>query len=88
MERTEINLPAPMTPEARRAIQGCCIDSCLFAYGPNYWGTAGWYKVKYQGFTDGQYAIFEIYSNGVTPKQHRNMLTKSAAKGKKASTCS
>jgi hypothetical protein len=35
----EINLPPPMTPEARRAIQGMCLDSRLFAYGPNDWGT-------------------------------------------------
>ena len=33
MERPEINLPTPMTPEARRAIQGICIDSRLFCYG-------------------------------------------------------
>jgi len=76
MERPKINLPTPMTPEARRAIQGVCIDSRLSAYGPNDWGTAGWHKGKYPGFTDEQYAIFEIYSNGITPKQYRNMLEK------------
>ncbi len=83
MERPEINLQTPMTPEARRAIQGVCIDSRLFAYGPNDWGTAAWYKEKYPGFTDEQYRIFEMYSNGMTPKHHRNTLKKAAAKGKK-----
>jgi hypothetical protein len=83
MERPEINLPTPMTPETRRAIQGVCIDSRLFAYGPNDWGTAAWYKEKYPGFTDEQYRIFEIYSSGMTAKQHRNMLKKAAAKAKR-----
>ncbi len=40
MEWPEINLPTPMTPETRWAIQGVCIDFRLFAYGPNDWGTA------------------------------------------------
>ena len=83
MERPEINLPTAMTPETRRAIQGVCIDSRMFAYGPNDWGTAAWYKEKYPGFTDEQYRIFEMYSNGMTAKQHRNMLKKAAAKGKR-----
>ncbi len=83
MERPEINLPTPMSAETRRAIQSRCIDSRLFLYGPNDWGTAAWYKEKYPGFTDEQYRIFEMYSNGVTAKQHRNMLKKAAAKGKR-----
>ncbi len=83
MKRPKINFTTPMTTEARRAIQGVCIDSRLFAYGPNDWGTAAWYKKKYPGFKDDQYAIFEMYSNGMTPKQHRKMLKKAAAKGKK-----
>ena len=83
MERPEINLPTPMSAETRRAIQSRCIDSRLFAYGPNDWGTAAWYKEKYPGFTDEQYRIFSMYSNGVTAKQHRNMLKKAAAKGKR-----
>jgi hypothetical protein len=66
--------PTTMTPETRRAIQGVCIDSRLFAYGLNDWGTAAWYKDKYPGFMNEQYAIFEMYSNGMTPKQHRVML--------------
>jgi hypothetical protein len=49
-----------MSPEARLAIQGVCLEFCLFAYGPNDWGTAAWYKEKYPEFTDEQYAIFEI----------------------------
>ena len=83
MERPEINLPTPMSAETRRAIQSRCIDSRLFAYGPNDWGTAAWYKEKYPGFTDEQYRIFIMYSNGLTAKQHRNMLKKAAAKGKR-----
>ena len=83
MERPEINLPTPMSAETRRAIQSRCIDSRLFAYGPNDWGTAAWYKEKYPGFTDEQYQIFEMNSNGMTAKQHRNMLKKAAAKGKR-----
>ena len=85
MNNSEINLPTPMTPEARRAIQGVCLDSRLFAYGPNDWGTVAWYKEKYPGFTDEQYAIFEMYSNGMTAKQHRNALNKSAKYGKASS---
>ncbi len=83
MERPEINLPTPMTPETRRAIQGVGIDSRLFAYGPIDWGTAAWYKEKYPGFTDEQYRIFAMYSSGLTAKQHRNMLKKAAAKAKR-----
>jgi len=83
MERPEINLPTPMTPEARGAIQGVCIDSRLFAYGPNEWGGGEFgTKKKYPGFKDEQYVIFEMYSNGMTPKHHRNVL-KVAAKGRK-----
>jgi len=71
-----------MTLEARRAmIQGVCIDSRLFAYGPNDWGTAAWYKDMYPGFTDEQYRIFELYSNGVTAKQHLNALKKTSKHG-------
>ncbi len=65
----KINLPTPMTSKARQVIQGIYLDSRLFAYGPNDWGTAAWYKEKYPGFTDYQYTIFEMYSNGMTPKQ-------------------
>ena len=50
-----------MTPEASRAIQGICLDSQLFAYGPNDCKTATWYKEKYPGFMGDQYRIFEIY---------------------------
>ena len=88
MNPAEVNLPTPMTPEARRAIQGVCLDSRLFAYGPNDWGTAGWYKEKYPGFTDDQYSIFEMYSNGMTAKQHRNALKKAAKNGKANNKCS
>jgi hypothetical protein len=76
MERPEINLPTPMTPETRRAIQWICIDFRLFEYGNNDWGCAAWYTEKYPRFTDEQYRIFESYSNGRTAKQHHNMLKK------------
>ncbi len=36
MQRPEINFPTVMSTEIRRAIQGFCIKSRLFAYGPNY----------------------------------------------------
>ena len=86
MNQSKINLPIPMTPEARRAIQGVCIDvSRLFAYGPNDWGT--WYKEKYPGFTNEQYRIFAMYLNGVTAKQHRNALKKASKNGKANSKC-
>ena len=73
---SEINLPNPMSAEARRALQGVYIDERLFCYGPNDWGTAAWYREKYPGFRDEEYEIMEMYSNGVTPKQHRNILKK------------
>ncbi len=82
MESPEIKLPTPMTPETRRAIQGICIDSHMFACGPNDWGAAAWYK-EYPGFSDKQYRIFKSYPNGMTAKQHRNILKKAAAKGKR-----
>jgi hypothetical protein len=84
----EINLPTPMFPEARGVVQGVCLYSQLFAYGPNDRGTAAWYKEKYPGFTDEQYAIFEMYSNGMTPKQQRNLLKKLCRKSREPTTCS
>jgi hypothetical protein len=77
-----------MTAEARRAIQGICLDSRHFAYGPKDWGSAARYKEKYTGFTDEEYAIFEMYSNGMTAKQHRNALKKTSKNGKANSKCS
>ncbi len=88
MNPSEINLPTPMTPEARRAIQGGCLDSPLFAYDPYDWGTAAWYKEKYPGFTEEQYRIFEMYSNGMMAKQHRNALKKASKNGKANIKCS
>ena len=88
MNQSETDRPTPMTPEARRAIQGVCLDSRLFAYGPNDWGMTAWYKEKYPGFTDEQYAIFEMYSNGMTAKQHRNALKKAFKNSKANSKCS
>ena len=76
MNTSEINLLTPMTPEACRAIKGICLDSRLFAYGPNDWRTAAWYKEKYPGFKDEQDRIFEIDYNWMTAKKHRNPLKK------------
>ena len=76
MSNAVINYPTPMTAEARKMVQGVCLDSRLFCYGPNDWGTAPWYKEKYPGFRDEEYTIMELYSNGMTTKQHRNMLKK------------
>ncbi len=83
MERSGINLPTAMTPEARQTIQGVCLDFRLFAYGLTDWETVGWYKEKYPWFIDEQYAIFEMYSDGFTANQHRNILKKTADKAKK-----
>ena len=88
MNQSEINPPTPMTPEARRAIQGVCIDSRLFAYGPNDWETAAWYKDKYPGFTEEHYRIFEMYSNGIIAKQHRSALKQTSKNSKTNSKCS
>jgi hypothetical protein len=88
MNQSEINLPTAMTPEAHRAIEGVCLDPRLFAYGPNDWGTAAWYKEKYPGFTDEQYRVFEMYSSGMNAKQHRNALKKAAKNNKANSKCS
>ncbi len=88
MNPSEINLSTPMTPEARLSIQGVCPNSRLLACGPYDWRTAAWHKDKYPGFTDEQYTIFEMYSNGITAKQHRNALKKASKNGKANSKCS
>ncbi len=69
-------------------VQGVCLDSRLFVYGPNDWSTASRYIEKYPGFTDDQYAIFEMYSSGMTPKQHRNLLKKLCRISKELTLCS
>jgi hypothetical protein len=88
MIQSEINLPTPMTTEAHRAIQGVYIDSRLFAYGPNDWGTAAWYNDKYPGFMEELYRIFEMYFSGMTTKQYRNALKKASKNSKTNSKCS
>jgi hypothetical protein len=82
MNESKINLPTPMTPEARRAIQRVFIASRLFAYGLNDWETAACYKEKCPRFTDEQCWIFLMCSSGVTAKQHRNALKKESKNGK------
>ena len=76
MSNAVIHYPTPMSVEARKMVQGVCLDSRLFCYGPNDWGTAAWYKEKYPRFRDNEYTIMEMYSNGMTEKQHRNMVKK------------
>ena len=85
MSNAVIHYPTPMTAEARKMVQGKCLDSRLFCYGPNDLGTAPWYKEKYPGFRDEEYAIMELYSNGMTAKKHRNMLKKQKKATKKPS---
>jgi hypothetical protein len=74
-----VNLPTPMTAEARKALQGVYLDERLFAYSSD-WGTEAWYRERYPGFRDEDYAVFAMYSAGVTPKQFRNMLKKAKRK--------
>jgi hypothetical protein len=59
----------------------------MFAYGPNDWGSAAWYKEKYPGFTGDQYRIFEMYYSGMTAKQHRNMLKKKLPQNNEIAKC-
>ena len=73
---SEINYPKPMDPEARKALQGIYLDERCFMYGDTWLGTAAYYKATYPGFTDDQCRVLEMYSNGVTPKQYRNILKK------------
>ena len=76
----DINYPKPMTPEMRQKLQSVYFDMDRFAYGNSWLGTAGYYRAKYPGFTDEQCKAFEAFSNGVTPKQYRNILKKEKKK--------
>ena len=80
MEEPAINLPTPMTPETRKLIPGECFDADKFLYGNNWVGTALYYKTMYPGFTDEQCRAMEAFSNGLTPKQYRNLLKKEKRK--------
>ena len=82
MNQSGINPPTPITPKARRAIQGVCIDSRLCAYGSNDWETEAWYKETSPGFTKKKCASFDLYSNAMIAKQHRNVLKKQSKKDK------
>ena len=80
MEELAINRPTPMTPETRKLIPGECFDADKFLYGNDWVGTALYYKTMYPGFTDDQCRVMEAFSNGVTPKQYRNLLKKEKRK--------
>ena len=80
MEEPTINRPTPMTPESRRLLQGKNYGLENFLYGDNRLGTALYYKTMYPGFTDDQCRAMEAFSNGVTPKQYRNLLKKEKRK--------
>ena len=71
-----INCPTPMNAEARKALQGVYLDERCFRYGDTWLGTAAYYQATYPGFTDEQCKVLEMYSNGVTAKQYRNILKK------------
>jgi hypothetical protein len=80
MEEPAINRPTPMTPENRRLLQAKNYGIENFLYGDNWLGTALYYKTMYPGFTDDQCRAMEAFSNGVTPKQYRNLLKKEKRK--------
>ncbi len=76
MEEPVINRKTPMTPENRRLLQAKNYELENFLYGDNWLGMALYYKTMYPGFTDDQSMAMEAFSNGVTPKQYRNLLKK------------
>ena len=80
MEEPAINRPTPMTPENRKLLQAKNYGIENFLYGDNWLGTALYYKTMYPGFTDDQCRAMEAFSNGVTPKQYRNILKKEKRK--------
>jgi hypothetical protein len=69
-----------MSPETRKLLQGKNYGIENFLYGDNWLGTALYYKTLYPGFTDDQCRAMEAFSNGVTPKQYRNLLKKEKRK--------
>jgi hypothetical protein len=86
-----------MTPETRKLLRGFRPPSTVgeqaknfglenFLYGNAWFGTAAYYKATYPGFTDDQCKAMEAFSNGVTPKQYRNILKKE--KRKQQASCS
>ena len=80
MEAPQINRPTPMTPETRKLLRTKNFDMEHFLYGNNWLGTALYYKTLYPEFTDDQCRAMEAFSNGVTPKQYRNILKKERRK--------
>ncbi len=80
MEEPAINRPTPITPENRKLLQAKKYGIENFLYGDNWLGTALYYKTMYPGFTDNQRKAMEALSNGVTPKQYRNLLKKEKRK--------
>ena len=82
---SNINYPTPMTEESKKHIPKMLFDGDRFLYGNNWLGTAAYYKAMYPGFTDEQTQVFEMYSNGVTAKQYRNILKKTKRKNQDVS---
>ena len=95
MEEPAINRPTPMTLEDRKLLQAKKLLDRKLLYGDNWLGTALYYKTMYPGFTDNQCRAMEAFSNGMTPKQYRNLLKKEKRKQQacsgsrlRASSCS
>ena len=82
---SDINYPTPMTKESREHIPKMLFDADKFLYGYTWLGTAAYYKATYPGFTDEETEVLEMYSNGVTAKQYRNILKRLKRKGKDVS---
>jgi hypothetical protein len=71
---SDINYPSPMTEQSKKHIPKMLFEADRFVYGNNWLGTAAYYKALYPGCTDEHTKVFEMYSNGVTAKQDRNIL--------------
>ena len=74
-----------MTKESREHSPKICFDADRFLYGNHWLGTAPYYKATYPGFTDEQTKILEMYLNGVTANQYRNILKRLKRKNKDVS---
>ena len=75
----DIQKPTPMSPEMRARLQelrGVYLDDRMFCYGDNWRYSAAWYQQQYPGFSPEQCRAMEMFSNGVTAKQYRNLLKK------------
>jgi hypothetical protein len=80
MKEPAIIRQTPMTPESRRLLKAKSYGFEHFLYGDSWLGTALYYKIMYPGSADDQCRAMEAFSNGVTPKQYRNLLQKEKIK--------